>query len=593
MSKIKTSKKMLRSAYRDLGAGALDRAEIALHRVTEISQGQHHAEGLNGLGVVSIQRDRCDDAIGFFRQAVAIAPEYNYARENLVNALVIKGKIQIKEYKLEDASATLRAAHELVVSHDGSAVDDACRTDLGEALYGLGRLDEAVDVLEPAVRIIPRDLRVWTTLGCALNKTARFQEHLKFVEDILRLSQPLDDLSSIVMGLFENSEIDVLDEGILIPKIFRYMKQYKAVPVRNSAHSGRKRISIGYISRYLDKKIYLEFLDHILENHDRDKFVVNVYSDSHAIDPGGDIQGTQNLGNAELYERIRTDGVDILIDLNGFSSINRMGLLAMKPSPVIVSWFNVYSTLGLDTVDYLIGDDCVTPPDEDRHYSEKIYRLPGCYLLRSLDVNVPSVSEAPIARNGYCTFGSLASEHKTNVGTIEVWAAILDRVPDSRFILRNSEINYGVRRFYLDAFAKYGIDAARIHILGAASHAEFLETYDRIDIVLDSFPYNGGTTTVEALWQGVPVVTFRGERWVSRVTATIVNAIGHPEWVGRDRNDYVEIAVTLARNPQKLEEMRREQRRKVASSILCDAAGFTRKLETAYEHMIRETGVIP
>ena len=265
----------------------------------------------------------------------------------------------------------------------------------------------------------------------------------------------------------------------------------------------------------------------------------------------------------------------------------------MKPSPVIVSWFNVYSTLGLDTVDYLIGDDCVTPPDEDRHYSEKIYRLPGCYLLKSMNVDAPSISEAPIARNGYCTFGSLASAHKISVETIEVWAAILNRVPHSRLILRNDQIIDGVRGFYLDEFAKNGIDEARIDTLGAAPHDEFLETYDRIDIVLDSFPWNGGMTTTEALWQGAPVVTYRGERWVSRVAATIVNAIGHPEWVGQDRNDYVEIAVTLVRNPRELVEMRREQRRTVASSILCDAAGFTRKLETAYEHMIRETGVIP
>ena len=573
------ARQMLDKAARHLQAGQVEEAKSACKLVLDTDPEQpvllcQLGQTLSALGCPG-------EAEQAFQRVVDLFPAQTASYQNLAAF-----------YTWQNSMAKAEEAYRRSLTFDPDNTD--VKRDLGFVLHKLGRIDEAIDVLEQAARAVPADLKAWAKLGNLLPKTARFREHLKFVKNFLRLSQPLDDaISKIVLGLFLNPEIGVADEGNLIRKMFRYMKQYEAGPVRNSTPAQGERITIGYLSGFMRYQNYMGYLEHIVGNHDRDKFVVKIYSDSHKTDPGEEIRGTHNLDNVRLYEKIQADGVDILIDLNGFSSINRMALLAMKPSPVIVSWYNAFSTLGLDTVDYLIGDDCVTPADEDRHYSENIFRLPGCYLLRSVEADVPPVSEAPIAKNGFCTFGSLSTDYKINIATIELWAAILNRVPGSRFILRNSDMTDGIRGFYRDEFAKYRIDETRIDFLGAAPHAEFLETYDRIDIVLDTYPLNGGTSCAEALWQGVPVVTFRGKRWASRVAATIVSAIGHPEWVGQDTNEYAGIAVSLARNPHELEARRGAQRQKMADSILYDATGFTRKLETAYEHMIRETGAVP
>jgi predicted O-linked N-acetylglucosamine transferase (SPINDLY family) len=343
----------------------------------------------------------------------------------------------------------------------------------------------------------------------------------------------------------------------------------------------------------------MSFVEDIVANHDTEKFAVTVYSGDMLglgwvpADGAGVVVPTKDLSNKKLYEKIRADGIDILIDLDGFASFERMELLAMKPAPVIVSWYNAYSSFGIDTIDYLIGDDVVTPPDDDSHYVEEIYRLSGCYVVRNLHHGAPPVNDAaPIADNDYCTFGSFASAHKVHTGCIEAWARVLKEVPGSRLILRNSKMDEHLARFWLGEFAKYGIDTIRVELIGAANHTEFLKTYDRIDIALDCFPWNGGTTTFEAMWQGVPVVCFRGARWVSRVASSIVSAVGHPEWIGQNLDEYVQIAVDLARDPDALQRIRRGLREEMASSVLCDIAGFTKKLEVAFEDMARSKGIL-
>ena len=463
----------------------------------------------------------------------------------------------------------------------------------GNIRFLLARFDKAIEALSHFVQSKPEDLNARTTLSIATCKLARFGDHLEAVKDFIRPDLPLDSPEfGFVMTLFLNPEIGTSDTNRLISEMFQYLNRNETAPAPIPVRTGRKKITLGYLTAHLHHTNYLGFLDKVIKTHDRDRFVVNTYTDSSSTDSGENVCGTKNLSNDELCEKIRADRVDILIDLNGFASIDRMGLLAMKPCPVIASWFNTFSTLGLNSVDYLIGDDVVTPPEEDRLYRENIYRVPGCYLLRHIDEDAPPVRQAPIGRNGYCTFGSLATDHKISIESIAIWAKLLNTVPDSKFILRNAEINEYLSQFYLDEFVTNGVEPSRIKLLGEAPHAQFLETYDLIDIGLDTFPGNGGTTTAEALWQGVPVVTFQGERWVSRIGATILNAIGRPEWVGEDLDEYVEIAAALAQRPENLEEMRRGQREKIASSIFCDSAGFTRKLETAYEHMAREKRII-
>jgi protein O-GlcNAc transferase len=451
---------------------------------------------------------------------------------------------------------------------------------LGTALFNLSCHDEAIAPLEKSLAVNPGDIGMRGALGCSLNMLGRSAEHVALIEAFLNSPQPLDDsLGKLVLDLFVNPAITVEDEGKLFAKMFGYLAAQRIPREKTSPRPAGSRIVLGYLSSFLHKANYMAFLDGIVAAHDGDRFDIRVYSDP-------------DIANQALYDEIAADGVDILVDLNGFGSIDRMGLLAMKPAPVIASWFNAFSSLGLDSVDYLIGDEIVTPPDEDHAYGETIYRLPGCYLLRHLDQDAPPVVSAPIAENGICTFGSLAAYQKIHTGCIAAWARVLEAVPNSRMILRNANIDEHLSRFLRQEFEKYGIEPARLELMGPADHDAFLRTYDQIDIALDSFPWNGGTTTVEALWQGVPVVCFHGDRWASRAGATLVNAIGHPEWAAKDLDEYVRIAADLAEDSGRLQQIRTGLRDEMGASMLCDTAGFAKKLEAAFEDMARAKGVI-
>ena len=476
---------------------------------------------------------------------------------------------------------------------------------VGEALFSLFCIEDAIAPLTRCLEENSGDIAVRMILGCGLNMVGRYGEHIALMEALAQNPQPLDNSqSNLVLDLFVNPEITVADERRLLSDIFSYLGD-RAAPLGNETRPAEKKLSIGYLSSFLNNTNYMGFVEKVVACHDKDKFSVKIFSDAHImqtaenvlppwvpIDSLGQLYATGNLSNADLCENIRRDELDILIDLNGFAAINRMELLAMKPAPVVVSWFNAFSTLGLDSVDYLIGDDIVTPADEDSRYRESICRLPGSYLIRELEHDAPPVQAAPIVENGYCTFGSLAAANKTHTGCIEAWARVLKEVPDSRLVLRNSNSDENLSRFLYGEFDKYDIDNARVDIFPPANHAEFLETYDRIDIALDSFPWNGGTTTVEALWQGVPMVCFRGDRWVSRVGATIVTAVGYSEWIGENLDEYVQIAVELSKDPQKLQRIREGLREAMAASPLCDVAGFTKKLEAAYDDMARSKGIV-
>ncbi len=471
---------------------------------------------------------------------------------------------------------------------------------LGMALANLSRFEEALPLLQRSFDAEPGDIVTRGALGAALTMLGRPGEHVALIEDFAADPQPLDDsVTKMVLDLFVNPALTVEDEGRLIPRLFSYLPVPPASGRSDRRPAGAGRIRVGYLSSFMNHANYMDFLEPIAAGHDRDRFDIRIYADS-ACDTGrfspgnaGCVVKVAGMTNAALVEKIRSDRIDILVDLNGFGTLSRLAVLAAKPAPVIASWYNAFSTLGLDAVDYLIGDDIVAPASEDRHYREGLYRLPGCYLYRHRDGTAPPVGPLPMSENGHCTFGSLAAAHKVHRGCLQVWSRILKSVPGSRLVLRNAGTNEDHARFLLRILEEEGIDQARVDILPPAGHHEFLETYDRIDIALDSFAWNGGTTTMEAMWQGVPVVCYRGDRWASRAGVTLVSAVGHSEWAGRDLDDYVRIAVELAGEPDRLARTRAGLRDEMAGSPLCDDAAFVEKLEEAYLELAAGKGIVP
>jgi predicted O-linked N-acetylglucosamine transferase (SPINDLY family) len=298
---------------------------------------------------------------------------------------------------------------------------------------------------------------------------------------------------------------------------------------------------------------------------------------------GDEFFNVTDHSNEQFTEFIRSQQIDILVDLNGYSYPQRFPVFLGKPAPLLIGWFNMYATTGFDCFDYLVGDDCVIPQDEERHYTEKIVRVAGSYLTFSVGYNVPDVSEPPCLGNGFVTFGSLSSQYKITEKVIDTWSAILKAVPGSRLLIRNAFLGKeSNQKFLRRQFEQSGIAGDRISLEGPAAHYEFLKTYDRIDIALDAFPYNGGTTTTEAIWQGVPVVSYWGDRWVSRTSATLLRSAGLADMVADSPQDYIGLAVSLGDNFEQLRTMRMNMRDKLLRSDICDTATFARSMERLY-----------
>lgn len=336
----------------------------------------------------------------------------------------------------------------------------------------------------------------------------------------------------------------------------------------------------------------------LVNQHDRAQFQIYLFSDGALPTTSRDaphayrrhetdrFHETSSLDNDALAQLIRAEEIDILVDLNGYSRMNRLPLFAQRPAPVIAGWFNMYATTGVDWFDYLIGDEHVVTRDEEAFYSERVVRVPGSYLTFSVDYPVPEVAPPPCVDGDCITFGCLASQYKLTDAVLDAWSAILTACPTARLLLKNAALGRESNREFLQrAFARRGIAASRVELDGPAEHFAFLQKYAAVDIALDTFPYNGGTTTTEAIWQGVPVVTFHGDRWASRTSATILREAGLGDWVAADLAGYVRLAIerAAARDaPQRLAKMRSGMRERLRRSRVCDTEGFCRAMESLY-----------
>jgi predicted O-linked N-acetylglucosamine transferase (SPINDLY family) len=289
----------------------------------------------------------------------------------------------------------------------------------------------------------------------------------------------------------------------------------------------------------------------------------------------------------QLARRIRDDGIDILVDLAGHTAGNRLLTFARKPAPVQATYLGYVATTGLAAMDYRLTHGDADPPGNDAFYSEKLVRLPNIlYCYRPPQADETDVSSTPILTNGYVTFGSMNNFAKVSSETITLWADILRAVPDSRLVI--SSVSEGASRLSIYAlFASHGIEQHRLDLHGRLTFAEFRTLHGEIDIALDSFPFNGGTTTCETLWQGVPVVTLIGKTFVSRVGYMLLKAMALDDLAAADKHQYVDIAVTLARDVERLKSLRSGMRNRFNASPLRDEVTFTRDMEAAFREMWR------
>ncbi|HMD55082.1 MAG TPA: hypothetical protein VKJ65_11085, partial [Phycisphaerae bacterium] len=355
----------------------------------------------------------------------------------------------------------------------------------------------------------------------------------------------------------------------------------------------------GYVSGDFREHSVTYFLQGLFAAHDPGQVEIFCYADLRNSDHVTSrlksfVHHWQNItgkSDSDVAEIIRRDGIDILLDLAGHTADNRLLAFARKPAPVQVTYLGYPGTTGLGTVDYRFTDAYADPPgQDDKFYSEKLLRLNNTFLCYEPPDVAPPVGPLPaLKRSGAIIFGCLNMLPKINAKVVELWAQILKQTPESRMLLKNASLSdLSAREHLLQLFTNCGIGPDRLELHGwMASSKEHLQLYNQIDLALDTFPYNGTTTTCEALWMGVPVVTLAGHVHMSRVGVSLLSNAGLPELIAQTPEEYVQIAVKLAGDLPKLNELRGTMRQRMQKSPLMDSRRFAHNVEEAYRNMWR------
>jgi predicted O-linked N-acetylglucosamine transferase (SPINDLY family) len=504
------------------------------------------AEAALARAAAFFTQGRLEEAVAACRQGLAIAPTRSALHNNLALALRRLGR-----------TSEAIDAFETAITHDGRNVE--AMSNLANTLRGIGRMGEALSLYRRALTVAPGHVDVRAnflmTLQYATDVAPRevTEEHRRWGE--LFASTPRDDHGARAR-----------DEG--------------------------KRLRVGYLSPDFRAHSVAWFLDAILRCHDAQEVEVFGYAD--VARPDGttarfatQVQAWRNvhaLDDAALAARIAEDEIDVLVELAGHTEHSRLGVMARRPAPVQVTYLGYPCTTGLAAIDYRIVDALTDPPGSEALSTETLVRPAPGFLVYAPPWDAPEVAPLPAARAGFVTFGSFNATSKLNEDVLATWAALLARVPDSRLVLKGLPFaDDAVCARFRNSFATRGIAPERVWLRPFAQGREaHLATYGEIDVALDTFPYNGTTTTCEALWMGVPVVTLGGAAHAGRVGVSLLTQVGRTAWIADTRDAYVAIAAALAADRSALAAERATLRETVRASGLTDGPGFTRALERFY-----------
>ena len=581
-------------AYGNMGtvllrSGRLAEAEACFRRLLQIDPGG--ADAHNNLGVTLQYMGRVADAEASYLNAIQLNPEHANAHNNL-------GAAFLKLGRLTESEACCRRA--LQVNPDNA---DA-QNNLGNALKEQGRAAEAEASFRRALQINPNSADSHNNLGNALKDMGRLTEAEASYRRALEIDPAFAKAYSNLLFLYSY-------QALLDPKkyLIQARKWEHACLSRQDRQAARnrvfqraplagRRLKVGYVSGDFRQHAVSYFIEQLFTHHDRKRVELFAYSNSVIQDavtirlhPLAEhwVQIT-GVNDTIVRDRIEADGIDVLIDLSGHTSGNRLGVFARRAAPVQAYYLGYFASTGLTEMDYWIGDEIVTPPETDRHFSEQVWRLPR--VSWSYNAKGAPPPEWRPDTGGAVRIGGFNQLGKLTPATLALWARILHALPEGRLLLKTKELaDIDSRQRILDAMAGHGISSDRIELRGLSDTPrwrEHMAYYDRMDIVLDPVGAMGGvTSTCDALWMGVPVITLIGDRVTSRATAAIVNAIGHPEWIAHSEDEYLDKVVALARNVEQRKALRSSQRDQMARSRLCDAKDLAINLENAYVEMFR------
>jgi protein O-GlcNAc transferase len=577
------------------------------------------AEMLNDVGLLMSSRGRTARAITLLRKAAALRPDLIDIWNNLSAALLAAGQAEDAEAAARRAAAVSATGHAVtwfnlanalrLQNRRNEAIDaysrcvvlrpdfPEARLNFGAMLREAGRLQEALAHLRAAIALRFDGFELRNNMGLVLKDMGESEEAVGWFESALAVRQdPVVESNLIYTSHF----LPDVDPPTIRALLDRWNRRYALplaaeIPRHANDPNPARTLRVGYVAPNLGNHPIGRFLLPLVKNHDPSQVQVFVYCDV-ATDAVGEqirssahaLRPTARMSDQAVARMVRDDGIDVLVDLMMHVGHHRLLVFARKPAPVQITYLAYPGSTGLTAIDYRLTDNYLDPPhDTDGPVvSEKPFRLPHSFWCYPEPAEAPNVGLLPADSNGVVTFGCLNSAAKINPRVAVVWARVLADVPGSVLMLHTYD---GPERNRVsDTLTRNGIDSRRILFIGYDQLDDYFARYNEIDIALDPFPYPGGTTTCDALWMGVPVITLCGPTALSRGGVSILSNVGLEEWIAKDADQYVAKAAALARDLPRLRALRSSLRTKMQSSPLMNAPQFARDVEAAMRSMWRQ-----
>jgi len=609
---------LLEHAESQLRSGNLEEAEQVCSELLE--KAPTNVEALFLLGNMAHQKGNCLDAVSLFSRAVAESPELPILHLNLGTSLMVLKRYKESLTHLNEATfldpcysaawfqlgvaleekGDLDSAIEAYVqtqrldpSHDHAIQRSA------DIRHRQNRMEDALELYRQALRLQPDNFMACNNAGNAAKYLGRISEALAWYQKAQEL-EPDQRIcaSNYLMTMLLSADYspeEIYRKHALWSDIFETpLIQERKAPANSPIPE--RPLCIGYLSCDYKNHPVAFFIEPILASHNRQNFTIFCYSNCDSPDMitaqlerlADAWRPIHHLGDDEVCQLIMNDGIDILVDLGGHTAQNRLTVFARKPAPVQTTWLGYAATTGLKSIDYRITDAAADPPGSTEHvHSETLWRLPDNFICYRPPANSPPVAPLPCLTNGFVTFGVFNHFSKITPEAVDLWCKLLFTLPNAKLLIKALGMEHEpMRQRTREMFASRGIHHERLELLGKTpSIYSHLELFGKVDISLDTFPYNGTTTTCESLWMGVPVVAKEGNSHVSRVSVSLLGTVGLSGLVAGSDEDYVGLAAFLAGDWKNLEILRNNLRDRVRKSKLLDTAGFTQNLEGAYREM--------
>lgn len=538
----------------------------------------NNASTWNNLGATLKKMGHLEQAYEAFSKAIATSPKFEEANLNLTKTLVGLGQ-------MSDALAIL---DEMLGQQPRSARILRFR---GEVLDKAERPDEAMECFQLALEMDPSDAYVHIGMGSILQQRgelSRAANHLRTA--LVHRDDLVDTHSGLLFLLSSDPQVDphdVFDEHVKWGA--RFGRVQKRFSYGDRAHDGARPLRIGYVSPDFRKHAVTSYFEPVLREHSRGPHITFCYSETSKEDAKTQVikslaskwRSTNGLSDLQVAEMIYEDRIDVLIDLAGHTAGNRLRAFAYKPAPVQITWLGYPNTTGLEAIDYRLTTEMNDPADAETLHVEQLLKLTSVDVMQP-PADAPSeVVPPPVMDNGWLTFGSFHRYQKISNETLDLWADVLNAVPDSKLLAYNTSFTEEIKQRMVGHLVDRGVWSDRITIQSETDRPNYHFLYHQVDIGLDVFPWNGGTTTREALWMGVAVIGLKGATRSARGTSAALESAGLNQLVANSTQEYIEIAKRLAQEPAELVDLRKSLRHRM-NETLCNAKKFTRELEQTY-----------